>query len=58
MSSVATLRLGSIGSIWLFGMLGSIFVVLLLVMCSVVFSRTARGAWRGALLVSPTERTP
>ncbi len=56
--AVATLRLGSLLPIGLFGILGSIFVALLCMMWVVVFTRTARGAWRGELFVSPCLAAP
>ncbi len=56
--ALATLRLGSVLPIGLFGILGSIFVALLSVMWVVVFTCTARGAWRGELFVSPCLAAP
>ncbi len=51
--AVATLRLGTLLPIGLFGILGGLFVAVLSVLWLVVFTRTARGAWRGELFVSP-----
>jgi tellurite resistance protein TehA-like permease len=51
--AVATLKLGAMLHLALFDVLGVIFVVTLAAMWAVVAAKTAKGAYRGNLFVSP-----
>lgn len=51
--SVATLKLATLIELSFFKFFGALLVILLLIMWSLVAYRTVKGAWKGALFVSP-----